>query len=113
MMVTVYKRGRALRIPAACVKSYKTNGWSCDEEMVESLQDEQNSPDFVPDDVNGETYTSDDEDAKTTNSVGLEEIPLSEMTERQIREYADSLGIEHEGLSKKAVRDAIKKHLAE
>lgn len=113
MMVTVYKRGRALKIPAACVKSYKANGWSCDEEVIESLQEEQNSSDFVPDDTQGETYTPNDEDANTTTSVGLEEIPLSEMTERQIREYANSLGIEHEGLSKKAVRDAIKKHLAE
>lgn len=43
------------------------------------------------------------------SDVELSEIPLSEMTNDQLREYADQLGVSLKGItSKKAVRDKIR-----
>lgn len=60
-------------------------------------------------DDEGEEFT-DEEGAE--EEVDLSEIPLSEMGRDQLREYADQLGLDHDGLRKKSeLRALIREHL--
>ena len=62
----------------------------------------------TPDDE-GEEF-DDEEDAG--EEVDLSEIPLSEMSFDQLCEYADQLGLDHDGIrSKKDMRALIREHL--
>lgn len=59
---------------------------------------------------NGED--SDDYKEDEDEEIELSEIPLSEMSFEQLNEYADQLGLEHEGIrSKKELRAMIRSYL--
>ena len=56
--------------------------------------------------------TEDDEYNEEEDEVDLSEIPLGEMSFDQLNEYADQLGLEHDGIrSKKELRAIIREHL--
>ena len=62
-------------------------------------------PEISPE-VNGEPEDEEDDD------VDLSEIPLSEMGFEQLCDYADELGLDHDGVrSKKEMRTIIREHL--
>lgn len=55
---------------------------------------------------------SDDYEEDEDEEIELSEIPLSEMSFEQLNEYADQLGLEHEGIrSKKELRAMIRSYL--
>lgn len=68
----------------------------------------ENVSEGISDEKNGEpTVEVEPEPVKT--EVDLSEIPLSEMTNDQLREYAKQLGIDLKGItSRKVVRDKIR-----
>ena len=52
------------------------------------------------------------DDYEEDEEIELSEIPLSEMSFEQLNEYADQLGLEHEGIrSKKELRAMIRSYL--
>lgn len=54
----------------------------------------------------------DSDDYEDDEEIELSEIPLSEMSFEQLNEYADQLGLEHEGIrSKKELRATIRNYL--
>lgn len=45
------------------------------------------------------------------DEVDLSEIPLGEMTGTQLRQYAEQLGLNSEGMRKRELRELIRNHL--
>lgn len=52
-----------------------------------------------------------DEPEDEEEDLDLSEIPLSEMTGQQLRQYAEQLGLKTEGLKKRELRELIRNHL--
>ena len=52
-----------------------------------------------------------DEPEDEEEDLDLSEIPLSEMTGQQMRQYAEQLGLKTEGLKKRELRELIRNHL--
>lgn len=62
--------------------------------------------------VKNEEDSDDYEEDEDDEEIELSEIPLSEMSFEQLNEYADQLGLEHEGIrSKKELRAMIRSYL--
>lgn len=61
-----------------------------------------------------EEAPEEDPDEEELEEEDLSEIPLGEMDFQQLNDYADQLGVEHEGIrSKKELRALIRDHLKE
>ena len=52
-----------------------------------------------------------DELPEEEEELDLSEIPLGEMTGAQLKQYAEQLGLESEGLKKRELRELIRNHL--
>lgn len=61
-----------------------------------------------PDDPEQEEQDEEPDEEEEEDS-GLDEKPLSEMNKTELKEYAEQLGIDAEGLSKQEIRKAILK----
>ena len=57
------------------------------------------------------TPSDDSDEPDEEEELDLSEIPLGEMTGTQLKQYAEQLGLETEGLKKRELRELIRNHL--
>lgn len=111
-MVTLTKGTMTIDVPKSCVTLYVNAGWT---PMSDLSSQNSSYKEFYTADKENITETADDENNENfgaVNATSLSEIPLSEMTTDQLIAYADELGVAlQEGMSKKQIRDAVKKAL--
>lgn len=126
-MIKIQKGGFTLTVTQGAYKNYykhlgyepvgvARNGENLGEENTHLTDDSQHCGD--PTQLkNGEDTLDDegeelDDEEDAEEEVDLSEIPLSEMGFNQLCEYADQLGLNHDGIRKKSeMRALIREHL--
>lgn len=113
------KSGKFITVPKGTVKQFRDAGWqrfrgenlNSDEDTPISPQ---NSPEIDESENYPDTDTTEYEASEDESSVCLSETPLTEMTTEQLRAYAEELKLQlPTGLSKRQLREALKKYLEE
>ena len=109
--VKVKKDNKQSKVPSGSVKQYLAAGW----ELVEEADKKPAAKEVKEESIGEETqddsewddaeWEEEDEDSRLEE---LEEKPLSEMNNKELREYADLKGVNLVGLtSNKQIREAI------
>lgn len=127
-MVVIKKRNRVYRVSMGAYNNqfkhlgYKIVGSDGETEKTEQNdlekfekakpQDEEIGDEFEQGndaETDEDADPEDDEETDEDDEDELSEKPLSKMNTQELEEYAERLGIDTDGLSKKEIREAIKK----
>ena len=106
--VKVKKGNKQSKVPSGSVKQYLAAGW----ELVEQTKEKPAAEEAVEESLGQDDSEWDDseweEEDEDSRLQELEEKPLSEMNNKELREYAELKGVNLVGLtSNKQIREAI------
>lgn len=91
--------------------SVETSSKSIEEQEDSGGKLTEPTPENTTADISGQE-TDDAESEAISDQIELSEIPLNEMTDKQLKEYAAQLGVDLKGItSRKAVKEKIKSAL--